>query len=261
LEVELQEALIENSELKKTVRELQEKLSAGYTREAGLEEKVQRYQKAVNNLSEQVRSAQMLQKKVESLTEQLEQKNEDTKTLEEGAEKLLEKCRGLVGQRNSLNESLAKKEQEVEELSETISELNSKLKKLTRESNDKVSSLKESLVTSKEELEIQNSRNQKKLEEQKKLVEHYKTIAMNALDSYIDKRAVMLGVSSKEIKSRLHENYTFEDVENVCESFYSFSQGIGKLPFDISERSRVKVSEQLDPIVKGSHTIVDNTVD
>ena len=90
---------------------------------------------------------------------------------------------------------------------------------------------------------------QGQIEQYKKLVEQYKSDAKKAINKYIDSQAIKLGVSSSEIKNRLNESYTFEDVDAVCESLFDYKSSMNKLPFNLSKGNRVKITEQLDPIV------------
>ena len=65
----------------------------------------------------------------------------------------------------------------------------------------------------------------------------------------------MLGVSSSEIKNRLPQTYTLNDVDRICESLQSYSLNIGKLPFNLrNENLKIQVSapkeESMLPRVK-----------
>jgi len=44
----------------------------------------------------------------------------------------------------------------------------------------------------------------------------------------------MLGVGPNEIKNRLDENYSFEDIDEVCESLKAYKLNIESLPYNIS---------------------------
>ena len=52
-----------------------------------------------------------------------------------------------------------------------------------------------------------------------------------SVDRYIKSQAVRLGVSVNEIKNRLNESYTFDDIDEVCESLQSYKLNMSKLPF------------------------------
>lgn len=58
----------------------------------------------------------------------------------------------------------------------------------------------------------------------------------------------MLGISSNEIKNRLSESYTLEDVDNVCEELQKRSINMSKLPFNISKDTKIKVTESKEPL-------------
>jgi multidrug efflux pump subunit AcrB len=91
-----------------------------------------------------------------------------------------------------------------------------------------------------------------KLKKAKSLVEHYKKIANEAVDRYISAKARMLGVSSDHIKSRLKENYSFDDVDAVYENLQNYQVTMSKLPFNAatnnSKNLKVKVTESVEPI-------------
>jgi hypothetical protein len=45
----------------------------------------------------------------------------------------------------------------------------------------------------------------------------------------------MIGVSTDEIKNRLNENYSFKDIDNICENLQSYKLSINKLPFEVQK--------------------------
>ena len=53
----------------------------------------------------------------------------------------------------------------------------------------------------------------------------------------------MLGVSTNEIKNRLNESYTIDDIDKICEELQSYALNISKLPFSVDRKVRVKVTE------------------
>ena len=111
---------------------------------------------------------------------------------------------------------------------------------------------------------------QSKLQKSNALTERYKSIAKMAVDKYISSKAVMLGVDVEQITSKLNENYSFEDIDRVCESLKSLHFDLDALPFDTINRGtktvkvRVKGSEN-EPIRKevesGSSSLDDECDD
>ena len=145
-----------------------------------------------------------------------------------------------------LKESLENKDSKIKILNEKY--LNEK-KTLEKQ----IDSLKESLENLKTDSAIKNKEFADKLKKAKQLVEKYKTTAEKAINKYIESKAVVLGVSINEIKSRLTENYSFEDIDRACEDLQRYKINISKLPFDINGRQqspRFRVTESVEPLTK-----------
>ena len=87
----------------------------------------------------------------------------------------------------------------------------------------------------------------KKADKNRQIVERYKSIAKRAIERYIELRANVLGVSSSEISNRLSENYSFDDIDRVCESIQQYSLNISELPFvTLSSASTNKKSARVE---------------
>ena len=80
-----------------------------------------------------------------------------------------------------------------------------------------------------------------KLKQANKLVENYKAIAKTAVNNYIDSQAKMLGISSKEIISKLPENYSFDDINSLCENLRKYRTSVSKLPFDVKKQQNIVI--------------------
>ena len=86
------------------------------------------------------------------------------------------------------------------------------------------------------------------------MVEKYKSIAKTAIEKYISSQATRLGISPDEIKRNLNENYSFNDIDRVCESLQQYKLNVNSLPFDISRtksQMRVSIKESKEPIKRG----------
>ena len=122
------------------------------------------------------------------------------------------------------------------------------------------SKLEENLKTSSQSSNIWKEKYQKSTV----LVEKYKQFAHKIANKYIDTKALSLGVSVNEIKNRLNENYSLNDVDKVCDDLQRYSINISKLPFqlDKSENMRVRLREDKskDPLGK-MDSQYDDTVD
>ena len=124
---------------------------------------------------------------------------------------------------------------------------------------------KQTLVENIEELkkdsEIKAKNYSSKIKRANELVEHYKNVANKAVDKYIDSRARMIVVTSKKNKNRLKEDYSFSDIDKVCESLQGFKLNISKLPFDVDgKKARIRVQESVEPI-KPKTPEIDDEVD
>ena len=81
-----------------------------------------------------------------------------------------------------------------------------------------------------------------KIAQATQLTEKYKSIAKTAVDRYISSQAKRLGVSVEDIRSRLNENYSFNDIDKVCESLRDYRRNLSKLPFSVEQSKVAKVT-------------------
>ena len=67
---------------------------------------------------------------------------------------------------------------------------------------------------------------------------------------YIESKAQTLGINSLEIKKRLSENYSFNEIDKVCEDLQGYQVTLSKLPinFQRDKKVKVKVTESIEPI-------------
>lgn len=243
---ELQESLKEQKALQQKVQELQEKLSVCYAKEAKNEEELQKYKSSVVRLSESARSAKALKSKVDSLTEQLTQKDEIIKSQKKRLVGLTEKCRTALATQKSLNESVSLKETRIKELEENA--------KTAQASSDReLDALKENLEEVKKNSAIKSKEYAEKLARANSLVEHYRKTAKTAVTRYIESKAKMLGISPNEITNRLSENYSFSEIDKLCESLQEYRLNLSKLPVNVgnplgSSPVKMKVTESKEPI-------------
>ena len=77
----------------------------------------------------------------------------------------------------------------------------------------KTKALNEKIEGLQKDLDINRKQYSEKLDKSQKLVEKYRNIAQVSVDRYIKSQAVRLGVSVNEIKNRLNESYTFDDID------------------------------------------------
>ena len=247
---ELQEALKKNRELEKQVASLHEKLSVSYTKEADLRDTITKYKSSIVSLTESSKKSKILESKISELTETVSSKEETIKQQQATIERLNESRKTMSSKSKSLNESLASKDAKISSLEEQVHSLNESIKTINAQNNKAKETLTENIEELKKDSAIKHSEYTKKLTKANQLVERYKKFANESVTRYIDSQAKRLGVSASEIKNKLSEGFSFEDIDRVCEELQDYKINISKLPFDISKTKnvRMKVTESVEPI-------------
>ena len=242
---DLQESLKRESALKEEIKELHEKLSVCYTKEAKKDEEIQRYKSSVITLSESARQAKELKAQVQELTEKVEAKQK-LLTISSGRVKSLTESQERARQGNvHLTESLKAKDEEIANAKKQIKSLQEQLNRAMNDSDKEKQSLTESIETLKKNSAIKGKEYADKLAKSNNLVEHYKQIATAAVNKYIDTKAMMIGVTPAEIKNKLNEDYSFDDIDAVCEDLQTYQLNVNRLPFDVvrAPGAKVRVTE------------------
>ena len=162
----------------------------------------------------------------------------------------------LKEQFNSLKENLNKAQKDLSSKQKDVEDSKSQITKLSEENKN----LKEQL-----DAKIQSSTKlEQNYQKSTKLIEKYKNFAHEIANRYIDSKALALGVSSNEIKNRLSESYTLDEVDEVCEDLQDYSINISKLPFQVNKpgsmRARLREDRSKDPL-KDMDSQYDDTVD
>jgi chromosome segregation ATPase len=289
---ELQEALQRQQELEAEVRSLQEKLSVCYTKESRYSDRLSKANSAVTaqeienkTLSEQVTT---LTTKVNELTECVNKlttsdsaKSEEIKQLTESVEgyrtrytAMKAKLSDYTTNKVSLNESLNSKTAEVTKLTESYNQLKESSEKKLKEAYTRVSTLESTNTKLTEELkqartdnQIIKSQSAAKQEKSEVLVEKYKSIAKTAVEKYMSSQATRIGVSVSDIKSRLHESYSFKDIDKVVEDLQQYKVNLNSLPFTtmIQKRpTKMTIRESKEPLLNlkdNSLNHLDDNVD
>jgi chromosome segregation ATPase len=180
---------------------------------------------------------------VDSLTEQLAQKDAELTKTSEQLNALTEKYSHLKQQSTALLESKKTSRTEISTLNESLVEIKkaAEAEKITL--TEQVNELKQDAVIKKKEYAS-------KLSTANKLVEQYRDVAKKAVTRYIDSKARALGISSNEIRNRLSESYSFEDIDAVCEELQQYRVNMNNLPFNLgaTNSGKVKVTESKEPI-------------
>lgn len=201
----LKEAIRQKTALEKEAKALKETNAVSDAKVKELQESLDKYRAAFERTSVVASRANKLSKKVKSLSEQLSTK-----------EKLIEQLNKEISKAKTLAESTSAKA-----TASIKSELTS-----VQETND---SLQESLKQS-----------EKAVAERTKIAKKYQAKYFEAINRYIDSKATMLGISAKDIKSKLNEGFTMDDIDKVCDDLLDKSATFTRLPFGTP---KVRVNE------------------
>ena len=241
----LQETLQSKLVLEKQLQELQEKLAVSDTKTKKLEEELQKHKASVIRLSKVAQSNKELKDENQSLKEQLVAKNETIIKQSNRISKLAEKLNNNSISSKQLNENLDKANSNNQVLKEQF-EVEKK------DYENKITKLNEQLIDTKATFDSREKELTSKLSKSVKLIEKYKNYVVSVVDEYIKSKAVMLGINENEIKNRLSESYTIEDINKVCDDLQNYSLRLSKLPFNLTKDTRVKITEsknsQYEPV-------------
>ena len=247
---EMQRVLKENKELAITITSLQEKLSVSYAKEAKANEDLERYSKKLKSLVLESKRNKQLSNRFNELTEELTAvKNQlDIETKKTNRYKNI--SNNLRNQHEELLNKYNKETALVEQLKQNISG-NEKRNTLLKEN------LNRNIADLENNLEIKQKEYSKKLSNANKLVENYKGIANKAVDKYIELQARMLGINFNEIKNKLSENYSFNEIDSVCEELRKYKLNISNLPFKTG--STLNEEMKIKPISNHKESILPAT--
>lgn len=241
----LQDTLQSKLALEKQLQELQEKLAVSDTKTKKLEDELQKHKASVVRLSGIAQSNKQLKEENQTLKEQLEQKSKTILNQSNRISKLAEKLNNNTSSSKQLNENL-------ETANEKINKLNEKYVAEKKEYENKITKLNEQLLDTKASFESKEKEYAGKLSKSVKLIEKYKNYVVSVVDEYIKSKAVMLGISENEIKNRLNESYTIEDINKVCDDLQNYNLRISRLPFSVTKDTKVKITEskksQYEPV-------------
>lgn len=229
---QLQNILKLNKTLEEKVKNLQEKLSVGYAKEMELKEDLDTYKQKVTKLSKKTKEVQVLTEKLAKAEKMLK----DNKAQAEGKISTLNESIQSKGLENKdlrkdisiLNEAIDKKNSKIRSLNEQISEYKDQLSS----KEDDIKQLKEQYETGQKDLEQVRENYSKKLEQQNQIIEKYRRVAKNSVKRYVESQAIRLGVKSDEIVNRLPKNYSFNDIDRICEDLQEYKFNMSNLPFN-----------------------------
>lgn len=243
---DLQKSLLKQQEQEAKILELQEKLSVCYAKEAKYEEDLTKYKSTIRNLSESANNAKALKIKIENLNTKLKEKDDLILKEQNKLNELLENYKNSFKEQKELNESISISKNDLDEANNKIKTLNEELKSLKQIKTN----LNESIEEVKKNLNIKTTEYNNKLSKANKLIEQYRNTAKNAVNKYIESKSIMLGVSINEIKNKLPNNYSFNDIDSICESLSKYKVQISKLPFDLQkDTTQLVIKESKTPSI------------
>lgn len=259
---DLQVALKEKMELESKITELQEKLSVCYAKEAKQEELISRSTKAIKTLSETAKLTESLKSRVDSLEQQVKEKERTISEKETLTESLRSEIKERTNESRKAKVALEEAREEIRKAKTSVRNLKEGFDSQSVSLKEENKRLQENLGELKKDMSIKASEYTSKLSKANQLVEKYKTIASKAIDKYIDSKAVMIGVESSDIKRRLPESYSFNDVDSVCESLMEYSVTAKSLPFAPELRkAKVTITESQKPAIPANSGEFDDDVD
>ena len=240
---DIQKLSKENQQLHKQIIALQEKLSICYTKELSQDDAISKYKKTIKQLQDEVRGSSATKSELTEskgrnakLSSNISQLTEQLANAKVTANKLVEKLNSVQNSKDKLSGRVAELEKQLNECKNLIEMERAKY-------SNELKSMSIKQVEALDELKTDNAIKAKeysdKLKQANKLVENYKSIAKTAVNNYIESQAKMLGISSKEIVSKLPNNYSFDDINSLCENLKRYRTSVSKLPFDVQS---IKVS-------------------
>lgn len=230
---DLNEAIQKTSKLEEEKTLLVEKISVGSTKEAKLQEELNKLKDVSKSLGEKANRVKAL----ESALEVIKQKaTEDIKSLKEEVRRLQNKSK-------TINESYYSNSREVKLLSERLNESSKNVKlfegqlKEERQKNQKETDKQITIIENlkKDSLIKENILNKKlneSLNKNKELQDNTKKL----LESYINLACKYKGLDKKEILNKLKENYTTTDIDLIIEEVQNYKYRINSLPFEVGEK-------------------------
>lgn len=208
----LKEMVRQKNALEEEVLSLKNRQAVRDAEVTRLQEEVTKYKTGFMRVSELASKSTKLQKEITSLNEQLAAKNETIHSFEQKA-------------KVKLNESVVKTNKEITTLQE-------RLARVQNEAEATEQALREQVDTARE--------NTRKATTAAKA---YKQKYVAVVEHYIASKATMLGVSTRDITSKLHEGYTLEDVDHICETLLDAGRPAFSLGHGVQGTPKVKLSE------------------
>ena len=233
----LKETLKAKVVLENTVKELQEKLAVSDTKVNEINEECEKYKNAVARLSTLVKNKNADAEKITQLEEALTKKDGVIDVQKARIAKLVNERKESSKNSSLLTEDVNAKKNE-------INSLNEQLQKAAKENAEKIRTLQENL------------------DKNMALKESYKKLANKVVNKYIEIKADILGLEPRDIKCKLGESYTVEDVDKVYDELKRYQLNVSKLPFEVNKSVGIRVNENINKKVQtNKNTNNDDEVD
>lgn len=230
---QLQKSLEAKLDLESKLSTLKEQLSVSYTKE-------QRLNNVITEAKEKLQKSRDINVKNRSKMTELQESFSVT------SEKLQEATK--------LNEALEAKVSILTRRMKLESSEAQQAKIKLQEQSTELASAKEELQKLKSDLSVKTNTYRSKLTNATKLIEKYKADANRMANDYITIQSKLLGVTEREIKGKLNENYTLSDINRVCQDLRSYRLNLSSLPFNISNETRVRLTESSEkPLIRDNH--------
>lgn len=239
----LQESILAKEKAEAKITELQEKLSVSYAKEASLEEQIKKYRDAIRSLSESASSAKGLQSRIKTLTEKLDSKDALIQKEREKNRRLIESQKDELEKRSSLTESISLKDEKIVKANQKIKALTEQLEKSKSDFGKEKELLKEDYESLKKDFLIKQKEYSNKIAVANRLVEHYRESNKKSMDLFLENKSTVLGVNPEEVRNKLPKDYTFEDINEVCEELSDFNLRMSSLPFNVKSVKRATLTE------------------
>lgn len=233
----LTESLKENAELKAEVKSLQEKLAVSDAKVSNLEADNSRNKSTIVRLTTIVKESKAKSERISTLEEELKEKTQTIESLKKEPKQVIKESKEST---KPLRETLIKKNSEIKSLNEELGKKDSEISRLTEE----LEKVKTDSITKIDELSS-------KVNKARKIVEGWKKKTVALYESYINSKALMLGVKKEQIINRLPEQYELSDIDNACDEIMTEEVNMNKLSFKdrVDKKAVIKVTESRKPTV------------
>ena len=232
----LTESIKENAELKAEVKSLQEKLAVSDAKVSNLEAENGRNKSTIVRLTTIVKESRAKSEKISTLEEELKEKTQTIESLKKEPKKV------ITESVQPLNEDIAKKDEEISKLTEEVANL--------KKANEDVTKLTEELNKVKTDSTNKIEELSESLKRSRLVALGWKQKTIDLYESYINSRALMLGVKKEQIINRLPEQFELKDIDKACDELMTEEVNMRRLPFKVDNKAVVKVTESRKPTLK-----------